>query len=39
MKNEIRKIIPTLKAVVPLVWNAARSGQLFNPQAELIEPV
>jgi hypothetical protein len=38
MKEAIINIRRTLQAVVPLVGNAIRSGQLFNPQADLAEP-
>ena len=38
MKGEITNIGRTLQAVGPLVGNALKSGQLFNPQAELTEP-
>ena len=37
-KEEITNIIRTLQAVGPLVGNALKSGQLFNPQADLTEP-
>jgi hypothetical protein len=38
MKEELAEIIRTFEAVGPLVGNAVKSGQLFNPQAELTEP-
>ena len=38
MKDEINNILRTLQAVGPILGNALRSGQLFNPQAELTEP-
>ncbi len=38
MKEQLAKIIRTFEAVGPLVGNAVKSGQLFNPQAELTEP-
>ena len=38
MKEEIIRLFRTLQAVSPLVGNALKSGQLFNPQAELTEP-
>ena len=38
IKGEITNIGMTLQAVGPLVGNALKSGQLFNPQAELTEP-
>ena len=38
MKKDIKNIIRTFEAVGPRVGNALKSGQLFNPQAELTEP-
>ena len=38
MKEEITNIIRTFEAVGRLLGNALKSGQLFNPQAELTEP-
>jgi len=38
MKEEITNIIRTFEAVGPILGNAFKSGQLFNPQCELIEP-
>ena len=38
MKEELAEIVRTFEAVGPLVGNAVKSGQLFNPQAELMEP-
>ncbi len=38
MKEELANIVRTFEAVGPLVGNALKSGQLFNPQAELTEP-
>ena len=38
MKEELANIVRTFEAVGPLVGNAVKSGQLFNPQAELTEP-
>jgi putative CocE/NonD family hydrolase len=38
MKEKIIRLSRTLQAVGPLVGNAFKSGQLFNPQAELTEP-
>jgi hypothetical protein len=38
MKEELAEIIRTFEAVGPLVGNAVKSGQLFDPQAELTEP-
>jgi putative CocE/NonD family hydrolase len=38
MKEEITNIIRTFKAVGPILGNALKSGQLFNPQCELTEP-
>jgi hypothetical protein len=38
MKEELAEIIRTFEAVGPLVGNAVKSGQLFNPQADLTEP-
>ncbi len=37
MRN-VANIIRIFQAVGPLVGNAVKSGQLFNPQAELTEP-
>ena len=37
MKEKIISLGRTLQAVGPLVGNAIKSGQLFNPQAELTE--
>jgi hypothetical protein len=38
VKEKIISLSRTLQAVAPLVGNAIKSGQLFNPQAELTEP-
>jgi putative CocE/NonD family hydrolase len=38
MKEELENIIRTFEAVGPLLGNAMKSGQLFNPQCELTEP-
>jgi len=38
VNEKITNISRTLQAVGPLVANAFKSGQLFNPQAELTEP-
>jgi predicted acyl esterase len=38
VKKEINNILRTFQAVGPILGNALRSGQLFNPQAELTEP-
>ena len=38
MNEEITNIIRTFEAVGPLLGNAVKSGQLFDPQAELTEP-
>ena len=38
MKEEITNIIPTFEAVGPILGNALKSGQLFNPQCKLTEP-
>ena len=38
MKEEIENIVKTFEAVGPMVGNAVKSGQLFNPQCELTEP-
>ena len=38
MKEEITNIIRTFEAVGPVLGNALKSGQLFNPQCELTEP-
>jgi len=38
VKEEINNILRTLQAVGPILGNALKSGQLFNPQAELTEP-
>jgi hypothetical protein len=35
MKEEITDIIRTFQAVGPILGNALKSGQLFNPQCEL----
>ena len=37
MKEELANIVRTFEAVGPLVGNAVKSGQLFNPQADLTE--
>ncbi len=37
MKEEITNIIRTFQAVGPILGNALKSGQLFNPQCELTE--
>jgi hypothetical protein len=38
MKEKITSISRILHAVVPLLGNALKSGQLFRPRAELTEP-
>ena len=38
MKEEITNIIRTFEALGPILGNALKSGQLFNPQCELTEP-
>jgi putative CocE/NonD family hydrolase len=38
MKEEITNIIRTFEAVGPILGNALKSGQFFNPQCELTEP-
>ena len=38
MKEKIINIIRTFQAVAPILGNALKSAQLFNPQAELTEP-
>ena len=38
MEEDIKNLIQTFMAVGPMVENALKSGQLFNPQAELTEP-
>ena len=38
MKKEITNMIQTFEAVGPILVNALKSGQLFNPQCELTEP-
>ena len=38
MKEELENIIRTFEALGPLLGNATKSGQLFNPQCELTEP-
>jgi putative CocE/NonD family hydrolase len=38
MLENIKNIIKTFKAVGPILGNAMKSGQLFNPQCELTEP-
>ena len=38
MRKDIKNIINTVKAIVPLAVNALKSGQLLNPQCELTEP-
>ena len=38
MNKEITNIIRTFQAVGPMLGNAFKSGQLFNPQAGLTEP-
>ena len=38
MEEKITNIIRTLKAVGPVLGNALKSGQLFNPQCKLTEP-
>ena len=38
VKEKIHNILRTFQAVGPILGNALRSGQLFNPQAELTEP-
>jgi putative CocE/NonD family hydrolase len=38
MKEKITNIIRTFEAVGPILGNALKSGQLFNPQCELTEP-
>lgn len=36
LRDELRVLKLTAKSVGPLVWQAVRSGQLFNPQCELV---
>jgi hypothetical protein len=36
--EKITNVIRTFPAVAPILGNAVKSGQLFNPQAELTEP-
>ena len=36
-KEKIMNIIRTFQAVAPILGNALKSGQLFNPRAELTE--
>ena len=38
MKKEFTNIIRTFEAVGPVLGNALKSGQFFNPQCELTEP-
>ena len=38
MKEEITNIITTFEAVGPILGNALKSGQLFNPQCKHTEP-
>jgi hypothetical protein len=38
MIEELAEIVRTFEAVGPLLGNAVKSGQLFNPQAEITEP-
>ena len=38
MNEKITNIIRTFQAVGPILGNALKSGQFFNPQAELTEP-
>ena len=38
MKNKIKSIVKTFQTVAPILGNAIKSGQLFNPQAKLTEP-
>jgi predicted acyl esterase len=35
---KFKEIIGTIQAVGPILWNAIKSGQLFNPACELTEP-
>jgi len=37
MKEEITNIIHTFEAVGPILGNALKSGQLFNPRCELTD--
>ena len=37
MKEELANLLHTFEALGPLVGNAVRSGQLFNPRCELTE--
>lgn len=38
MKEKITNIIQTFKSVSPILGNALKSTQFFNPQCELTEP-
>jgi predicted acyl esterase len=38
MKSKIKPMIQILQSVGPILWNAVKSGQLFNPVCELTEP-
>ena len=38
MHEDIKNIINTFQAVAPILVNAFKSGQLFNPQCELTDP-
>jgi putative CocE/NonD family hydrolase len=38
MKEKIENMVQTFEAVGPILGNALKSGQLFNPQCELTEP-
>ena len=38
MKEEITNIITTFEAVGPILGNALKSGQLYNPQCKHTEP-
>ncbi len=38
MKAKIMNVIGTIQAVAPILGNALKSGQLFNPKADLTEP-
>lgn len=38
MKEKIMNVVRTFQAVAPILGNALKSGQLFNPQCGLTEP-
>lgn len=38
MKKELANLIRTFEALGPIIGNAVKSGQLFEPQCELTEP-